>query len=76
MLLRARTKWDHLLYSHIPLVYFGVREDYEVNTKYLDKVVFFLHMVGYDDLDIKDYSFDEWTRVKGVFVEAWRQLQL
>jgi hypothetical protein len=75
MLLRARTKWDHLLYSHIPLVYFGVREDYEVDARYIERVAKFLKNLGCE-VKVNDYTFKEWLSLKNTFVTCWRQLQL
>jgi hypothetical protein len=75
MLLRAYVKWDHMLYSYIPLVYFAVQESCEVNIKYLEKVVCLLQMLGYN-AEAKSSSFEEWLLIKEMFVEAWRQVQL
>jgi hypothetical protein len=75
MLAKPLVKWDHVLYSHIPLVYFGIREDCKVDGRYLEKVVYLLQTLGYKT-EVKSYSFEEWMQIKEVFVNIWRQMQL
>jgi hypothetical protein len=75
MLLRLRTKWDHVLYSHIPLLYFGIRDGLEVNTEYLKLVISLLRILGCR-VEIGNNAFDCWMKVKEIFVNYWRQLLL
>jgi hypothetical protein len=77
MLLRARTKWDHLLYSHIPLVYFGIQENLRVRAMYIDKVTKFLKDFGFKvKVEAGDYSVKDWINIKDSFVRCWYQLRL
>jgi hypothetical protein len=75
MLAKPSVRWDHVLYSLIPLVYFGIEENLMVKIEYLEKV---FKTLG--DLDVKvlanDYSLEGWMRVKNVFTACWRQMQL
>jgi hypothetical protein len=75
MLLRAYMKWDHMLYSHIPLVYFGIQEDCKVNVEYLEKVESLLKEFGYK-VEVGNGSLKDWLNVKDAFVACWRQIQL
>jgi len=75
MLLRAYMKWDHMLYSHIPLVYFGIQEDYKVNVEYVEKVKSLLKEFGYK-VEASNGSLKDWLNVRDAFVECWHQLQL
>jgi hypothetical protein len=75
MLLRAYVKWDHMLYSYIPLVYFGIQEDYKVNVEYVEKVERLLKKLGYK-VEVGDGSLKDWLSVKDAFVACWRQVQL
>jgi hypothetical protein len=75
MLLKLRTRWSHLIYSHIPLLYFGVAEKLEVNTKYLDIIIDLLGKLGCN-IEVKNRDFENWFEVKEVFVKIWHQLQL
>lgn len=75
MMLRPLIKWDHLLYSHIPLVYFGLQDNYEVNSVYINKVKRLLKTLGIT-IKIEQYTFHGWELLKEVFVKCWRQLLL
>jgi YesN/AraC family two-component response regulator len=77
MLLRVRMKWDHLLYSHIPLVYFGIQENLRVRTMYIDKVTKFLKDFGFKvKVEADNYSVKDWINIKDSFVRCWYQLRL
>ena len=75
MMMKPYIKWDQILYSHIPMLYFGIREDLGVEDKYLEKVAGLLKMLGYKT-KIDSYSFKEWMRKKETFIMCWHQLQL
>jgi hypothetical protein len=75
MLLRAYVKWDHVLYSHIPLVYFGIQEDYKVNVEYVEKVKSLLKKFGYK-VEAGSDSLKDWLNVRDAFVACWHQIQL
>ncbi|MEM2741646.1 MAG: hypothetical protein QXD95_05800, partial [Nitrososphaeria archaeon] len=75
MIIKPHIKWDYMLYSHIPLVYFGLQEGYEVNVRYMDRVMLFLKNLGFK-INVNSYSFEEWKNVKDAFIACWHQLQL
>jgi len=75
--------WDHIIYSLIPLVYFSLSEDFEINSKYLNKAVEVLnYLVGIRN--IKDiiinnnnfYSFENWNYIKNIVITCWYQMRL
>ncbi|MEM2145358.1 MAG: hypothetical protein QW279_08350 [Candidatus Jordarchaeaceae archaeon] len=75
MMIKPLVKWDHMIYSHIPLLYFGIRENYEVNSIYLKKVASLLKTLGYE-IKVNVYSFKEWMQVKEIFNMCWHQMKL
>jgi hypothetical protein len=75
MLLRIWIRWDHMLYSHIPLVYFGIQEDCKVNVEYVEKVESLLKEFGYR-VEAGDSSLKDWLSVKDAFVACWHQILL
>ncbi|MCX8000237.1 MAG: hypothetical protein N3A69_15005, partial [Leptospiraceae bacterium] len=56
-------KWDHLLYSAIPLLYFGIDADMKVNKFYLEKCINILENFG---LKVKDK--ENWEEVRDKFL--------
>ncbi|MEM2507143.1 MAG: hypothetical protein QXF61_08900 [Nitrososphaeria archaeon] len=75
MIIKPHIKWDHMVYSHIPLVYFGIQEN-RVESKYLEKVANFLQLLGYYKIQVNSCSFEEWMRIRESFINVWRQMRL
>lgn len=75
MLLRPHVPWDHLIYSLIPLVYFGIEENYKINAKYLKRVSKILSLLG-KNVEITNCSLEDWMRARDAVISCWHQMQL
>lgn len=78
ILLRPFAKWDHVIYSHIPLLYFIIDESLEINKIYLKKVANLLRDLGFkfEFDDHYNYPIAEWMLAKDIFIKLWRQMRL
>lgn len=70
MLLKPYIPWDHIIYSSIPLIYFGLQNN-GVNGSYLKKIKEVV-----DSFGIKIDNPNDWYYVKDVIVSCWRQMRL
>jgi len=70
MLLRLR--WDHIIYTLIPLIYFALEKDLKVNTNYLRRIS---EIVFWEKIKA-DGSFKSWEIAKDVVISSWRQMRL
>jgi len=70
MLLKPYIPWDHIIYSSIPLIYFGLQNN-GVNGSYLKKIKEVV-----DSFEIKIDNPNDWYYVKDVIVSCWRQMRL
>ena len=71
MLLKQH-RWDHIIYTLIPLIYFALEKDLGVNTNYLKKVS---EVVFWEKIKA-DSSFKSWEIAKDVVVSSWCQMRL
>lgn len=72
MLLKPYIRWDHMIYSLIPLIYFSLQNN-EINKGYLEGIKKTISLLGFRS---NDYSFEDWNHVKNVVVACWRQMRL
>lgn len=71
MLLRL-CRWDHIIYTLIPLIYFALGKDLKVNTGYLRRIS---EVVFWEKIKA-DSSFKSWEIAKDVVINSWRQMRL
>lgn len=71
MLLKLR-RWDHIIYTLIPLIYFALGKDLKVNTSYLRRIS---EVVFWEKIKA-DSSFKSWGIAKDVVISSWRQMML
>ena len=71
MFLRLR-RWDHIIYTLIPLIYFALEKDLKVNTSYLKRIS---EVVFWEKIKA-DGSFKSWEIAKDVVISSWRQMRL
>jgi len=65
-------RWDHIIYTLIPLIYFALGKDLKVNTSYLRRIS---EVVFWEKIKA-DSSFKSWGITKDVVISSWRQMML
>ncbi|RLE71813.1 MAG: hypothetical protein DRZ80_07985, partial [Thermoprotei archaeon] len=65
-------RWDHIIYTLIPLIYFALGKDLKVNTSYLRRIS---EVVSWEKIKA-DSSFKSWGITKDVVISSWRQMML
>lgn len=65
--------WAHLVYPTIPLIYFSLSREKEINKKYLDQAMNIISMFGGESVDYND-SLECWRYAKKQVIEYWRQV--
>ena len=67
------TYWAHIVYSTIPLIYFGLSRQMKINERYLTQVMNTLLLFGEKNSNYKD-PLEGWKYARKQVLKHWRQM--
>jgi hypothetical protein len=70
LLLRLSVPWHHLVYSAVPLTFFALSGQGQVNDQSLRKADRLLSLFGGQEIKVEDPQ-EKWRRVRGRLIKLW-----